>query len=88
MEKYREIRLPKIDLSQVKPGDKLLRMLAGSIPMVVVVGEVKDGIIFTGSIDGVVPSKDGWTFDQETGMELDIMFPDSVVSFIKEVIKE
>lgn len=46
----------------VKVGDKITRMLAGAIPMKLVVSEVTDTLILTAA---------GWKFDRETGAEVD-----------------
>lgn len=45
----------------VKVGDKVTRMLAGSIPMDLRVSEVTDKLIICGP----------WTFDRITGAEID-----------------
>ena len=44
-----------------KVGDKVTRMLGGSIPINMVIDKIEDGII-TASL---------WTFDEETGAEVD-----------------
>jgi hypothetical protein len=44
----------------VKPGDKVIRMLAGTIPMELTVQNVSDTTIDC-----------GWTFDRKTGAEVD-----------------
>lgn len=46
----------------VKAGSKVIRMLAGMIPMELIVTEVRDGRIITSG---------DWEFDAETGMEID-----------------
>jgi hypothetical protein len=63
-------------LANVKPGDKVVRMLAGIIPMHLVVSEVTDDRIKCGSFE----------FDRSTGAEIDegLELPQGVtVSFIK-----
>lgn len=61
------------DFSYLKPGDKVTRMLAGTVPMMVVVGLIEDGLIYCGSNDGYVkPDKvEGWSFRIENGAEVD-----------------
>jgi hypothetical protein len=49
---------------QVKPGDTVVRMLAGA-PMQLAVTEVDDRFIYCG------PDAVGWKFDRQTGMEVD-----------------
>ena len=55
----------------VQPGEEIVRMLA-ELPMLMVVTDVKDGIITCAAKE-----KDGrlfyggWTFDQATGAEID-----------------
>jgi len=46
----------------LKPGDKVTRMLAGTIPVELTVNLVKNGLIVAGGL---------WTFDAETGAEID-----------------
>lgn len=46
----------------MKIGDKITRMLAGEIPHELTITDIKDGLIHTGG---------GWTFDLETGIEVD-----------------
>lgn len=46
----------------VKEGDKLTRMLGGTIPMEMIVEKVHEGLIFCVG---------GWTFDAATGAEVD-----------------
>ena len=46
----------------LKPGDKVIRMLAGTIPVECTIEKVEDGIIYMHG---------GWTFDQATGIEED-----------------
>lgn len=58
-------------LKNVKVGDKLTRLIAGVVPMTVVVGEITDKVIKCGSIDGTVAWEEGWTFDRKTGAEID-----------------
>lgn len=45
----------------VKVGDRVVRMLAGSIPMELRVTDVTDKLILCGE----------WTFDRQTGAEVD-----------------
>lgn len=55
-------------LRDLKPGDKVTRMLAGTIPMKMEVLEVSDTIIKCGALD--CPGAD-WEFDRATGAEVD-----------------
>lgn len=48
-------------LSSLKVGDRVIRWLAGTIPMDLLITEVVAGRIICGS----------WEFDQRTGMEVD-----------------
>jgi len=47
----------------IKVGDKVTRMLAGTIPMVLEVNGIDDNLIYCG--------EHGWTFDRDTGQEID-----------------
>lgn len=47
--------------SHIKVGDKVTRMLAGIIPMDLIVSEVTEKTIICGS----------WTFNKKTGAEID-----------------
>lgn len=47
----------------VKAGDTVIRMLAGTIPMKLIVSKVDDDLIYCGD--------HGWTFDRKTGAEVD-----------------
>lgn len=49
-------------LSELQPGDKITRMLGGSIPMQLIVDKIEDNIIY---------AKGGWKFNQQTGCEID-----------------
>lgn len=65
----------------VKPGDKLIRMLAGTIPMTMMVTKVEGGVLTCAPED--VPDLDAYEFDQVTGYEIDDRFPGVIVSFLK-----
>lgn len=60
-------------LEDVKVGDKLVRMLAGTIPVDVVVTIVREDVIYCGSADGFVSGteEDGWKFNRSNGAEID-----------------
>jgi len=58
-------------LKDIKVGDKLIRLLGGSVVMRVIVGSVNEKTIKCGSADGFVPWEDGWTFNRENGAEID-----------------
>lgn len=49
-------------LANIKPEDIVTRMLAGTIPIELKVEKVENGIIHLYG---------GWTFNQQTGMEID-----------------
>lgn len=65
----------EITLQEAQPGDIATRMLAGTIPMDLKIAKIHEGLVFC-----VPPADDnpynideynGWTFDQETGVEED-----------------
>lgn len=68
--------LSKEQLLSIKPGDVIERMLGFSVPMYLKVQKVEDGIIDA-----------GWTFSQETGLEVDDMIHYNV-SYIKTILTE
>lgn len=68
--------LTKEQYQAIKPGDVIERMLAFCIPMYLNVQKVEDGIIDA-----------GWTFDRNTGLEIDEDIPLSV-SYIRRVLTE
>ena len=55
----------------MKIGDKLTRLLAGIVPMEVIVGEITETEFKVSSGDGIIPVEHGWTFDRKTGAEID-----------------
>lgn len=67
----------RIDLSNVKTGDKLIRLIGNQIPMPVVVGEMDDTYIWVGSVVSAgglsVPAtkEKGWKFLKKYGTEVD-----------------
>jgi hypothetical protein len=72
----RDIKLAEIVVNrnvgkEIKVGDVVTRMLAGSIPLKVIVGQIKDGIIKVGSEDGEISWEEGWSFKQTTLCEID-----------------
>lgn len=67
--------LTKEEYNSIKPGDVIVRMLAFCIPMQLVVQSVSDTIIDA-----------GWTFDRNTGLEIDEDIP-VTVSYISEIFK-
>lgn len=69
--------MTKEQLSQIKSGDVIERMLAFSVPMYLVVEEVTDTQIIAG----------WYTFNRETGIEIDEDIP-TPVSYIKKVLTE
>lgn len=54
-----------LDFTHVKAGDKVTRLLAGSLPMELQVTSVDDTYIYCG------PPGGGWKFLRLTGMEVD-----------------
>jgi hypothetical protein len=68
--------LTKEQYQAIKPGDVIERMLAFCIPMYLNVQKVEDGIIDA-----------GWTFDRNTGLEIDGDIPQTV-SYIRRVLTE
>lgn len=59
-------------LKNVEVGQELTRILGG-MPMKVIVGVVKEDVIFCGSPNGLVPATEeaGWQFNRENGLEID-----------------
>jgi hypothetical protein len=58
--------------ADVTVGGKVIRMLAGTIPMPMTVTDVKDDrIVCTVMTDDGVPFCDHWEFDKVTGAEID-----------------
>lgn len=58
----------------VKKGDTVHRMLAGTIPMDLIVTDITDDMIVTGG---------GWEFDRDTGVEVDDMIAGIVSHLVK-----
>lgn len=52
-------------LKEIKVGDEITRMLAGTIPMNLIVTKIDDKFIYCGEED------EGWKFDINTGGEVD-----------------
>lgn len=55
------------DFTHLKPGDLVIRKLAGKLPMTMIVREVTDTLIICDTKD----CRGGWTFDRKTGIEED-----------------
>ncbi len=68
--------LTKEELHNIKPGDVIERMLAFCIPDYLVVQSVSETIIDC-----------GWTFDRNTGLEIDEDIS-VTVSYIRKVLTE
>jgi len=68
--------LTKEEYHSIKKGDVIERMLAFAIPMELVVQSVTDDVIDC-----------GWTFDRNTGLEIDDDIPVKV-SYISRIIKQ
>lgn len=60
----------RTDFKDLKIGDELIRSLGG-VMMVVVVGYIDDKVFKVGSKDGTISWDIGWTFNKETGLEID-----------------
>lgn len=74
--KQEYIPLTKEEYNNIKAGDVIERMLAFSIPVYLNVQKVDDQLIDA-----------GWTFDRNTGMEVDEDIP-TTVSYIRRVLSE
>ena len=61
----------RTDFSDLKVGDHLKRSLGGMRPAWVIVGEITGTTFRVGSLDGIIPWQEGWTFNKETGLEID-----------------
>lgn len=61
------------NLTNVKEGDIFTRLLGGTLPMKVIVGEQDEKHIYVGSHDGAVKStkEEGWCFRKDTSCEVD-----------------
>ena len=59
------LRMPQGSFEDVAVGDVVCRMLAGRIPMLLTVTSVDGELIHAGAPGA------GWTFDRETGVEVD-----------------
>jgi len=57
--------------AHIKKGDTANRLLAGVVPMKLIVGKVDDTLIYCESPDGEVPLEEGWKFRRENGAEVD-----------------
>jgi hypothetical protein len=60
-----------IKFGHIGVGDRVTRMLAGSIPMKLIVGKVDDDFIYTASPDGIISHEEGWKFRKDNGSEVD-----------------
>lgn len=56
------------NFEHLKPGDPVIRMLGGKLPMRMVVREVSENLIVCDTETGF---RGGWTFDRKTGTEED-----------------
>lgn len=54
--------------THLKAGDKVTRMLAGTVPMRMKVLKIDDTLIHCGAVNSGIS---GWTFDRATGAEVD-----------------
>lgn len=55
----------------IKKGDEVTRLLAGVVPMKLIVGKVDETFIYCGSSDGIVDTNEGWKFRKDNGAEVD-----------------
>ena len=56
----------------MQTGDKVVRMLAGTVPMDMVVTKIENGVITCAAVQPNGSQFDGgWTFDEATGAEID-----------------
>lgn len=75
--KTNAVKLPIVDLSSAKRGDRLVRVLGGALPVTIRITKVEDGIIHTAPLRNDTnpftneSEENWWTFDQKTGMEID-----------------
>ena len=56
---------------KIEIGDKLTRMLGGTLPMEVIVGSITEDTFRVGSADGKITHDEGWIFCSRTGYEID-----------------
>jgi len=68
--------LTKEQYNSIKPGDVIERMLGFTIPCYLVVQSVTNDIVDA-----------GWTFDRNTGLEVDEDIP-TTVSYISKILTE
>ena len=61
----------KLKFGHIKKDDKVTRLLAGVVPMQLIVGKVDETYIYCGSMDGVVSLEEGWKFLRTNGAEVD-----------------
>lgn len=58
---------PTSNFEHIKPGDNVLRMIGGEVPMKLVVSRVDDTFIYCGTPDG----QNYWKFFRKNGAEVD-----------------
>lgn len=61
----------KEKFGHIKKGDTVTRLLAGVVPMKLIVGKVDDTYIYCASADGIVSLEEGWKFLKTNGAEVD-----------------
>ena len=74
--KQKYISLTKEQYNSIKKGDVIERMLGFAVPMYLIVQNVTDTVIDC-----------GWTFDKNTGLEVDEDIP-VTVSYISKILTE
>jgi hypothetical protein len=60
-----------VSFRHLKPGDRVTRMLAGTLPMEMQVTQNEDGVITCAAVEGDVLIHAGWTFNADNGGEID-----------------
>ena len=60
-----------MSFKHLKVGDKVVRMLAGTLPMELVIIKVKGNLLYCDSEPSIITDGHYWTFDRESGAEVD-----------------
>lgn len=55
----------------IEVGDRVTRMLGGTLPMKLIVGKVDETFIYTATPDGKINVDEGWKFRRDNGAEVD-----------------
>jgi hypothetical protein len=59
------------NFNHIEVGDRVTRLLAGVVPMKLIVGKVDETFIYTATPDGVINIEEGWKFRRDNGNEVD-----------------